>query len=78
MESEHDNGTEDRRWSYKCCAAQVNPEFQNVTGMADISVIWTDVWQVYLCKKLYFETENVYICAFNIVIMERHMIIYYS
>ena len=23
MESEHDNGKEDRRWSYKCCAAQV-------------------------------------------------------
>jgi len=22
MESEHDNGKEDRRWSYKCCAAQ--------------------------------------------------------
>ena len=25
MESEHDNGKEDRRWSYKCCAAQVYP-----------------------------------------------------
>ena len=23
MESEHDNHAEDRRWSYKCCAAQV-------------------------------------------------------
>ena len=28
MESEHDNHSEDRRWSYKCCAAQVESSTQ--------------------------------------------------
>merc|ERR1712172_369532 len=32
MESEHDNHHEDRRWSYKCCAAQVKLLSERTSG----------------------------------------------